>query len=153
MKIEKSFTVAAPRAAVWQFITSPEAVAACIPGCENVEQTGESTYRAAIRIKIGMIKARFKVDIETVEETPPEFARYRTLGDEGGKASRLKAESKLVLTALDDATTEVMYSSEISLLGRLGKFSQGMMNKIADSLGESFVQAMRKEIEVGEEAK
>ena len=122
------------------------------PGCEEVEQTGESTYRAAIRIKIGMIKARFKVDIETIEESPPEFARYRTGGFEGGKASRLKVESKLVLTALDEATTEVMYSSEISMIGRLGKFSQGMMNKVADSIGESFVQALRKEIEVGEEA-
>ena len=153
MKIEKSFTVAAPRATVWQFITSPESVAACIPGCEEVEQTGENTYQAAIRIKIGMIKARFKVDIETIEESPPEFARYRTGGFEGGKASRLKAESKLVLTALDEATTEVMYSSEMSMIGRLGKFSQGMMNKVADSIGESFVQALRKEIEVGEEAK
>ena len=58
-----------------------------------------------------------------------------------------------MLTALDEATTEVMYSSEISLIGRLGKFGQGMMNKVADSIGDSFVQAMRKEIEVGEEAK
>ncbi len=153
MKIEKSFTVAAARAAVWQFITSPEAVAACIPGCEQVEDTGENTYQAVIRVKIGMIKARFKVDIETLEESPPEFARYLTRGFEGGKASRLKAESKLVLTALDEATTEVTYSSEISLLGRLGKFSQGMMNKVADSIGENFVQALRKEIEVGKEAK
>ena len=58
-----------------------------------------------------------------------------------------------MLTALDEATTEVMYSSEISLIGRLGKFDQGMMNKVADSIGENFVQAMCKEIEVGEEAK
>ncbi|MCY4364577.1 MAG: SRPBCC domain-containing protein [Gammaproteobacteria bacterium] len=63
MKIEKSFTVAAPRVAVCQFITSPEAVAACVPGCEKVEQTGESTYQAVIRIKIGMIKARFNKEI------------------------------------------------------------------------------------------
>ena len=57
-----------------------------------------------------------------------------------------------MLTALDEATTEVMYSSEISMIGRLGKFSQGMMNKVADSIGESFVQALRKEIEVGGDA-
>ena len=140
MKIEKSFTIAAPREKVWQFITSPESVAACIPGCEAVEQTGDHTYQALLRVKIGMIKAKFNVAIETIEESPPEFARYRTGGFEGGKASRLKAESKLALTALDEATTEVMYSSEISMIGRLGKFSQGMMNKVADSIGESFVQ-------------
>ena len=35
MKIEKTFTVEAAQEDVWQFITSPEKVAPCIPGCEG----------------------------------------------------------------------------------------------------------------------
>ena len=148
MKIEKSFTVAAPRENVWEFITSPESVAPCIPGCEQVEQVGPTKYRAGLRIKIGPIRTKFKVDIDVLEERPPEFASYQTQGVEGGKASRIKAVSKLSLTEIDSATTEVLYTSEINLIGRLGKFSQGMMNKVADSIGEDFVLALRKEIEV-----
>ena len=148
MKIEKSFTVGAPRENVWEFITSPESVAPCIPGCEQVEQVGPKKYQAGIRIKIGPIRTKFKVDIDVLEERPPEFASYQTQGVEGGKASRIKAVSKLSLTEIDSAATEVLYTSEINLIGRLGKFSQGMMNKVADSIGEDFILALRKEIEL-----
>jgi uncharacterized protein len=147
MKIEKTFSVQAPRESVWQFITSPEKVAPCIPGCEGAEQTGDSTYKAAIKVKVGPVKARFAVDIETIEERPPEYASYMTKGEEGTKTSRLKATSTLALTQLDDGSTEVTYTSEINLLGRLGKFGSGMMQKVADSIGNEFIAALKEGLE------
>ena len=147
MKIEKTFTVQAPQDAVWQFITSPEKVAPCIPGCEGAEQTGEATYKASIKVKVGPIKTRFAVDIETIEERPPEFASYMTKGEEGTKSSRLKASSTLALVALEDGGTEVTYTSEINLLGRLGKFGSGMMQKVADSIGNEFVASLKEQLE------
>jgi carbon monoxide dehydrogenase subunit G len=147
MKIEKTFTVNAPQDTVWQFITSPEKVAPCIPGCEGAEQTGESTYKASIKVKVGPIKTRFVVDIETIEERPPEFASYMTKGEEGTKSSRLKASSTLALLSLEDGSTEVTYTSEINLLGRLGKFGSGMMQKVADSIGNEFVAGLKEQLE------
>ena len=147
MKIEKTFSVDAPAEAVWQFITSPEKVAPCIPGCEGAEQTGDNTYKAAIKVKVGPIKTRFAVEIETLEERPPEFAAYETKGEEGTKSSRLKAKSTLSLTQLNDTTTEVTYTSEINLLGRLGKFGSGMMQKVADSIGNEFVAGLKEQVE------
>ena len=147
MKIEKTFSVDAPAETVWQFITSPEKVAPCIPGCEGAEQTGDNTYKAAIKVKVGPIKTRFAVEIETLEERPPEFAAYETKGEEGTKSSRLKAKSTLSLTQLNDTTTEVTYTSEINLLGRLGKFGSGMMQKVADSIGNEFVAGLKEQVE------
>jgi uncharacterized protein len=147
MKIEKTFTVEAPQETVWQFITSPEKVAPCIPGCEGAEKTGETTYKASIKVKVGPIKTRFVVDIETIEERPPEFASYMTKGEEGTKSSRLKASSTLALVPLEDGGTEVTYTSEINLLGRLGKFGSGMMQKVADSIGNEFVAGLKEQVE------
>jgi uncharacterized protein len=147
MKIEKTFTVEAPQETVWKFITSPEKVAPCIPGCEGAEQTGENTYKASIKVKVGPIKTRFVVDIETIEERPPEFASYMTKGEEGTKSSRLKASSTLSLVPLEDGGTEVTYTSEINLLGRLGKFGSGMMQKVADSIGNEFVAGLKEQVE------
>ncbi len=147
MKIEKTFSVQAPREAVWQFITSPEQVAPCIPGCDSAEQTGESTYKASIKVKVGPVKAKFAVDIDMLEERPPEFASYLTKGEEGTKTSRLKATSTLALVQLDAENTEVTYTAEINLLGRLGKFGSGMMQKVADSIGNEFVNALKEQVE------
>lgn len=147
MKIEKTFSVNAPINDVWQFITSPDKVAPCIPGCEGAKQTGELTYKAAIKVKVGPIKARFAVEIESLEERPPEFASYSTKGEEGTKSSRLKATSTLALKAEDDNNTEVTYTSEVNLLGRLGKFGSGMMQKVADNIGNEFVAALKEKVE------
>ena len=147
MKIEKTFSVNAPVETVWQFITSPEKVAPCIPGCEGAEKTGETTYKASIKVKVGPIKTRFAVDIETIEEKAPSFASYMTKGEEGTKSSRLKASSTLALVEKEANVTEVTYTSEINLLGRLGKFGSGMMQKVADSIGNEFVAKLKEQVE------
>jgi uncharacterized protein len=147
MKIEKTFTVAAPQQQVWEFITSPERVAPCVPGCEGAKQTGPGAYKATITSKVGPIKATFHVDIETAEERPPEFAVYVTKGQEGSRASRVSATSTLALHYLDAAHTDVTYTSEIKIMGRLGKFGAGVMSKVADSIGDRFVAELRKRVE------
>ena len=148
MKIEKTFEVQASRQAVWDFITSPERVAPCMPGCERVEQVGPGKYKAVLKLKIGPIKTTFKVDIETGEERPPEFATYTTSGEEGSRASRIKAASALSLKQLEADKTEVTYTSDINMMGRLGKFGSGLMQKFADSMGNEFITAMQNKIEI-----
>ncbi len=68
MKIEKTFTVYAPQQDVWVFITHPEHVAPCIPGCEGAEETQPGVYKASILTKVGPIKTTFSVDIKRTEE-------------------------------------------------------------------------------------
>jgi carbon monoxide dehydrogenase subunit G len=141
MKIEGSFRVQAPIDTVWRYITDPGEVAPCLPGCENVEVTGANTYRATIRVALGPIKTAFNVTVELTEQQPPHFAASVTRGEEGGKASTLTARNELRLRALDPGTTEVSYSSDVSLFGRLGKYGLGVMKKKAESLGQEFAQS------------
>ena len=150
MKIEKTFAVDAPQQVVWDFITSPEQVAPCIPGCAGAEETEPGKYQAVIKTKVGPIRTTFKVGIETLKERPPEFAAYTTAGEEGSRASMIKAVSTLSLKQLDEDKTEVTYTSEINLLGRLGKFGSGLMQKVADSIGNEFIATMQDRIKSGE---
>ncbi len=149
MKIEKQFTVEAAQETVWDFITSPDKVGPCIPGCEQVEVVGPGKYRATIKLKVGPIKTTFHVTVTTTEETPPQVATYETKGEEGGKASRLSATSSLTVTPQGPAQSEVGYTSDITIAGRLGKFGAGVMNKIADKMNDKFVAALRAGIEEG----
>tara|TARA_Y100000588_G_C13742462_1_gene706192 strand:- start:7 stop:453 length:447 start_codon:yes stop_codon:yes gene_type:complete len=148
MKIEEKFVVSAPIERVWEFITAPEDVAACIPGCEGVETIGEDQYKAAIKVGVGPIKTTFKVDVDAVEQQPPTFAKYATRGEEGGRASRISAESTLALTKLNDVDTEVAYTSDVSIVGRLGKFGLGVMKKKAKQIGEEFAKNIAEKLEV-----
>ena len=147
MKIEKTFTVSAPQEQVWSFITDPQKVAPCIPGCEGAEEKERGKYAAAIDVKVGPIRTTFHVEIEQTEERPPDFATYLTKGEEGSRASRISATSTLALKTMSANSTEVTYASDINIVGRLGKFGSGMMQKIADNLGEEFVANLKSKLE------
>ena len=147
MRIEKRFNVNAPQDQVWRFITAPEQVAACIPGCQSVEAIGANKHKVTIKVQVGPIKTTFVVDVEVTEERPPEFSSYVTTGEEGGRASRIRAESSLALKPVNGSQTEVHYTSDINIVGRLGKFGLGMMQKIADSMNDEFVAALRGKLE------
>lgn len=147
MKIAENFTVAAPIDRVWAFITDPERVGPCLPGCQGIEVTGPDSYKAVIKVGIGPIKTSFKVDVQVTEMRPPEFAASTTKGEEGGRASSVTATNTLALKALGDNETEVSYSSEVSVVGRLGKFGLGVMKKKAEQLGGEFAEKFREQVE------
>ena len=147
MKIQKTFTVGASQQQVWAFITTPERIAPCIPGCDGAEETEPGKYRATIQTKVGPIKTTFAVEIERTQERPPEYAAYDTKGEEGSHASRIKATTSLSLKPLTENQTEVSYASDIQIMGRLGKFGNAMMQKIADGIGDEFVAALKDSLE------
>src|SRR5437016_1104277 len=147
MKIEGSFTVARPVGIVWAAIIDPSIVAPCVPGCSAVEVLGPDKYRAEVTVSLGPIKARFNVVVEVSEMLAPERVISVTRGEEGTRASLITANNVLLLRAIDADTTEVAYSSEVSLVGRLGKFGLGIMKKRAKETGDAFAQAFCARLE------
>lgn len=147
MKIEDRFTVAAPVAEAWAAITDPNVVGPCIPGCRTIEVLGPDKYRAEVAVALGPIKTTFNVVVEVIEMVAPERVVSATRGEEGTRASVLTANNRLELRALDERTTEIAYSSEVSLVGRLGKFGLGIMKKRAKETGDAFAKAFRTWLE------
>lgn len=147
MKLEGSFSVAAPRPAVWAAIRDPGVMARCIPGCEMAEQIDDSSYRAVVGVKFGPISARFNLVVEIEEEIAPESVRSRTRGEEGTRASVLSSDNLLTLSEPEPGRTEVVWSADVNLSGRLGKYGLGLMRKKAESLSAEFVRAFSARLE------
>jgi carbon monoxide dehydrogenase subunit G len=147
MKVEKTFTVNAPQQLVWEFVKDPSLMAPCIPGCKGITTIDEKNFKALIGIKVGPITAKFNLQVEIIEETPPTEIISKTRGQEGTRASTVTADNIVRLKSNDDGSTEVYCQSESSIVGRLGKYGAGMMMKKADAIWEKLAQNIRKEIE------
>jgi len=150
MKIEETFSVKAPVERVWDFMMAPERMGPCVPGCGEVEILGENHYRANVKVAVGPIKTSFNVSVEFTEQDAPLYAATITRGEEGGKASMLTATSELRLTRVNSEETTIYYMSEVSLVGRLGKFGLGIMKKKAKTIGEEFANRFRSQVEVAD---
>ena len=140
MKVEKTFTVNASLQTVWDFAKDPEKMAPCIPGCKEIAAVDTTHYKARVVVKVGPISAKFNLDLEIVDETPPLEIISKTRGEEGTRASMLTADNIVRLRANDDGSTEVYCCSESSITGRLGKYGAGMMLKKADAIWEQLAQ-------------
>jgi carbon monoxide dehydrogenase subunit G len=143
MKIEDSFTIAAPLERVWSVIRDPNKVAGCIPGCRSVETIDDTHYRAVVQVALGPIKTTFNLIVEVLEERAPVFAATMTKGEEHGRASSVSARNELHLERVDANATVVKYASDVTVVGRLGNYGLGLMKKRAQSMGQDFARSLQ----------
>ncbi len=61
----------------------------------------------------------------------------------------LTARNFLSLMEIESNLTEVSWSSDVNVTGRLGKYGLGLMKKKAKSLSDEFVTVFAKRVETG----
>lgn len=148
MEIQKSFTVKAPRQAVWEFLIDPYRVAKCLPGAAITEKVDDANYTGTISIKVGPVTASYrgKLKFERLDAAAGE-ADLSASGQEtrgkGGADMRMK--SRVAETAAGE--TEVTVTSDVNVFGILAQMGRGMINDVSDQLFQKFSDAMRRELE------
>ena len=77
--------IEAPIGKVWAALNDTETLKACIPGCQSLEKTSDSSFEAAAKVKVGPVGATFKGKVDLVDLDPPNG--YRIVGEgQGGIA-------------------------------------------------------------------
>jgi carbon monoxide dehydrogenase subunit G len=100
MTMTGEIQLAAPRESVWAKLNDPAVLKACIPGCEELDQTDDQGFRAVAKMKVGPVSARFKGRITLSDLDPPNG--YKISGEgEGGIAGFAKGQAKVDLAKKD----------------------------------------------------
>lgn len=146
MYIERTFILDAPLQRAWAFLNQPQEMGGCLPGCHTVEVVEPGKYKASVGLKVGPIKVGFDVQVETGEERPPEYATYTMRGADKDGSSKVSANCTLALKAVAARRTEITYTSNVQIVGKLGKFAGGVMQKFADSINDQFIAAVTKRV-------
>jgi carbon monoxide dehydrogenase subunit G len=148
MRIEKSFVVQAPAAAVWDFLTDPRRVASCLPGAAITDQLDAQSYAGTITVKVGPVTASYrgKMKFERLDATAGE-AEISASGQEtrGKGAADMRMSSRVI--ARDAASTEVVVVSDVNVMGALAQFGKGMIEDVSDQMFGKFSAAMRRQLE------
>jgi hypothetical protein len=146
--ISKNFVVRAPRAAAWDFLTTPSRVMRCLPGAALTNQIDERTYAGTVTVKIGPVTASYKgtVRFERLDRdawTAEMMAAGQEVRGKGGADMRMT--SRLIERTAGE--TEVTVVSQINVMGVLAQFGRGMIQDVSDQLFQKFVDAARAELE------
>ena len=144
MTMSGEVQLSASRETVWEKLNDPEVLKACIPGCEELEPTEESGFRAVAKMKVGPVSARFKGRVTLSDLDPPNG--YKITGEgEGGVAGFAKGGATVTLDGRDGGTL-LTYNVEAQIGGKLAQLGQrlilGSAKKIADEFFSNFAKQM-----------
>src|SRR6202046_335851 len=146
MTMQGEVQLGASREAVWAKLNDPEVLKACIPGCEELERTEDNNgFRAAAKMKVGPVSARFKGKVTLSDLDPP--SGYRISGEgEGGVAGFAKGGATVALAEKDGGTL-LTYNVEAQMGGKLPHLGQrlitGSAKKLADEFFTNFAKAVQ----------
>ena len=147
MRMEQTFTVAAPADRVWAFLMDVPSMAACIPGASAVEQVDDRTYNASVRTKIGPIAASFgcKIVVLALDETARTGA-VEVAGRDSRIGGAVKAKMSMAVAEAGSGT-EVRIVSDVDILGKIGQYGHGMVTKRANAMLDEFAACTRARLE------
>ena len=146
MIIDGRFVVGATRNEVWAHLSDFPPLAPLLPGCESSQPGDGGVYAVTAQAKVRPIKTRLAGKMSVLELSAPETMRLRVEGQDTLTGSHVRANLGFTLASAGERRTEVRYSADVLISGRLGTIGQGIMREtVATMLGE-FVRRLNARI-------
>lgn len=150
MKVEiaKTFSIRAPIADVWDFMTNVEKVSTCIPGAQYESDLGDNQHSVMMVIKVGPIKSsyRSKVFIRSMDQhshTIEIEGQGTDMKGKGGATMEMIGE----LTENGEGSTEIKGNSTITIQGMLAQFGSRMVEDVSNQIFIQFTGALAARLE------
>ena len=137
MHFEGSVPIKAPRDKVWAFVIDPEQVGQCGPGVESIDVVDDTHFKAAAKVGVGFISAKFNVNMEFAELQAPDKAVIKAHGQAPGSA--VDANASMTLSDDGDGGTVMDWVADVNLSGTLASVGARMIEGTANKMiGQTF---------------
>jgi uncharacterized protein len=136
MEMTGEYTIPAPREKVWEALNDPEVLAACIPGCQELNKDSETELSATVKSKVGPVSATFKGKVTLSEIDAPNG--YKISGEgTGGVAGFAKGGADIKLVDAGDGTT-LSYVATAQVGGKLAQIGSRLIDSTAKKMANEF---------------
>lgn len=136
MELNGTHELNQPPEVVWAALFDAGILADAIPGCEQLDQTGENAFVATVKLKIGPVSARFKGDVALSEMVPPQSCVLSGKGS-GGIAGFAKGSASVRLEPQNGGTV-LTYTADAALGGKLATLGSRLIQSTANKLANEF---------------
>jgi len=139
MKISGSYTLPTSRERAWVLLQDPQALADCMPGCEQLVLAGENEYEMKLKMAISSIQGLFTGKVRLADKNPP--GSFRLIVEGNGKVGFVKGDGALALAAVEGGT-EVRYDGDVQVGGLIAGVGQRLLDTTAKFIIRKFFERM-----------
>jgi len=140
---QSSHIVPAPPEDVWSTLIDPDKLAAVIPGCHEMNLTGESEYEAVVTLGVGPVSGRFKARVKLSDMVPPKALVLS--GDLQGPLGSSSGSGHVTLKATE-VGTEVQYDYSIDISGKVVAIGGRMLESATRTIINQFFKRLTAQI-------
>ena len=145
MQFAGTVEIAAPRDKVWAFVTDPDQVGQCGPGVESIDVIDATHFKAAAKVGVGFINAKFNVNMEFAELDAPDRAVIKAHGQAPGSA--VDATASMTLSDGADGGTRMDWQADVAIAGSLASLGARLIEGTANKMiGQTF-DCMKSKLE------
>lgn len=144
MHFESKAVVKAPIEKLWNFISTPESIAQCLPGVVEYKVLEDRRIEAKAKIGVGFIKGTFKVNSRVAEEDPVTH-HARLLVDGSGVTSVFKADIQINCNPHPEGT-ELNWIADATISGPLGSVAKGLLENSAQKIVNQTLECVAKKV-------
>jgi carbon monoxide dehydrogenase subunit G len=150
MKLENSFSVAAPLDQTWRTLLDIERVATCLPGARIEPSDEDGVYRGAMKVKLGPMTVDYRgtaklQDVDEDTHTASIAVQARDAKGQGTAAAVIENHLEQV-----NGKTKVTAVTDLKITGRQAQFGRGIMEDVANQMMGEFAKRLEDEIQRGE---
>ena len=131
MKVRGTHNLNAPRALVFAAICDPDVLLGVIPGCREIEQTGDTEYRGLISLRLPGIVGTYRTVVRLVDAEAPNFGKLE--GEVEGSLGTIKGHATFRLTE-SGSGTRIDYDGQAAIGGPLARLDNRFIEGLAGSL-------------------
>ena len=139
MTLNGSYSISAPRQAVWAALMDPEVLKKCLPGCEKLDPVGPDAYRAHMKVGIAAIKGSYQGSVSIHEKVAPE--KFRMVVEGKGAPGFLRGEGSFEL-AEEGSETVLRYQGTAQVGGMIAGVGQRLVQGAARMVVRKFFEAL-----------
>jgi uncharacterized protein len=136
MDMTGEYRVSAPQDRVWEALNDPEILKQAVPGCTEMEKTGETTFEAKVTAKVGPVKANFAGAVTLSDVDAPNG--YTISGEGKGGAAGFAKGGATVTLEPDGNGTLIKYSVNAAVGGKLAQIGSRLIDATAKKMAANF---------------
>lgn len=146
VKLDKQYPLDVDATRAWALLNDLKAVASCMPGAEITEQLSDTSYKGAVKVKVGPAVAQFGGTVDVLESVAAERKMVmRGKGaDKGGSSASMDLTAIITPDPANPAHCVLNGQAAVIVNGKFAQFGGRLMVQVSDMLLAQFVENFRQ---------
>lgn len=146
LTFEDTVTIATTKEQLWELLSDPAVLAACLPGAENVERVNERRYTVEVARGISRLTLSISGEIELVEMDEPDWVLAEGTAYDSKTATDFEGVAAMEVASVDDELVDLRYEAHLTFTGGNASLSPRLLRSVVKSDVDRYFENVRAEV-------